>query len=75
MQFVCFLIWNSDNSMIIIMVIMIIIPLTLTKLKQMEIEKSKLLFSIESLCKYSNSLCDFSNYYLKCNKPFIILKS
>ena len=32
MWFVCFLIWNSDNSMIII------IPLALSKLKQMEME-------------------------------------
>jgi len=38
MWFVCFLIWNSDNSMIIIMMIVIIIPLVLSKLKQMEME-------------------------------------
>ena len=38
MQFVCFLIWNSDNSMIIIMMIVVIIPLALSKLKQMEME-------------------------------------
>lgn len=38
MWFVCFLIWNSDNSMIIIMMIVVIIPLALSKLKQMEME-------------------------------------